>query len=332
MRSTLGDIAEQLNLSSSTVSRVLSGRGRHLISEATCERVLRVAKEMGYRPNRAARSLATGRTNMIALWLSDMRAVLPRKIAHCLQRELTPFGYEAMASEYGPALDRPRGEMGLTRWAVDGVVMDGGSQWYESFLKHHPPLDVPIVQIAAGDTAASDLVRMDLRTPAEQAMASLVKSGRKRIAHMLTTSTRFKGEGRYDAYCHVLKEVGQKQELVIVSEGTRPAARQAAKDYIAAHGQPDAFFCANDEMAIGTYRGLRDLGLSIPDDVALVGCDGIEDVEYLDTPISTIVIPVEQMCGIAWQFLRHRMEQPNAPMQKATIAAQFIERESTGGG
>ena len=96
------------------------------------------------------------------------------------------------------------------------------------------------------------------------------------------------------------------------AERAAPATPQAAgadwvdggqdRNSAAAAERPDALFCTNDDGAIGCYRGLRDLGLRVPEDVALVGCDGIEDTEYLETPLTTIVQPVEELSRLGWEF------------------------------
>jgi DNA-binding LacI/PurR family transcriptional regulator len=104
------------------------------------------------------------------------------------------------------------------------------------------------------------------------------------------------------------------------------------RDHVAAHGPAEALFCFSDEGAIGAYRGLRDLGLRVPDDVALVGCNGDLDTEYLDVPISTLVCPGEEMCAQAWQFLQQRMSHPDLPRQAALLLPKLEIRESSGGG
>ncbi|HEU4752942.1 MAG TPA: substrate-binding domain-containing protein, partial [Armatimonadota bacterium] len=109
----------------------------------------------------------------------------------------------------------------------------------------------------------------------------------------------------------------------------RAAARDAIKSYLARHSAPEAIFCMNDDMAIGCYRGLCDLGLRVPRDVALVGCDGIEHTEYLETPLTTIVQPLDDMSRAAWQLLERRLGDPGAPPQRVKLSARLAVRESS---
>jgi LacI family transcriptional regulator len=106
--------------------------------------------------------------------------------------------------------------------------------------------------------------------------------------------------------------------------------RHAVTEYVREHGPPDGIFCHNDDFAIGAYRALRDMGLRIPDDVALVGCDNLEETAYLDVPLSTIAVPTEELCRTGWEFLYRRMHDPSAPLQCAILQPQLVVRASLG--
>jgi len=85
----------------------------------------------------------------------------------------------------------------------------------------------------------------------------------------------------------------------------------------------------NDDLAIGSFRALRDLNVLVPDAVGLVGCDGIEDTEYMDPTITTIVQPVAEMCKKAWEYLRNRLEDPGIAQQNTTLQCKLDIRQST---
>jgi len=80
---------------------------------------------------------------------------------------------------------------------------------------------------------------------------------------------------------------------------------------------------------IGVQRGLLDLGLRVPEDAAIVGCDGIDETEFHQPALSTIALPQEEMCRLAWQFLRRRIEEPDAPRQAAILKPRLVVRESS---
>src|SRR5690606_29158862 len=118
-------------------------------------------------------------------------------------------------------------------------------------------------------------------------------------------------------------------EYIPLSTNTRAAARAELKSYLEANGCPDSILCFNDDVAIGIYRALCEQGIKVPQQVALIGCDGIDDTEYLECPITTIVQPVEEMCRMAWQMLESRIANPRQPFQQKVLLPELVVREST---
>jgi LacI family transcriptional regulator len=291
-----------------------------------------MAEKLRYRPNHAARSLAMGRTNLIAYWSPGFQSSYSNDKTHTMHQLLKGYGYETITSMLSPD-GKPFGDSAITRWKVDGIVIDGMGKALEHYPQLYPFQKTPTVRIESrSDIDLSiDVVLIGLYEPSRQAVQLLLNSGRKRVAHMLVDSTEA-GEDRWRAYEDAMREAGRKMEFIRIPNGTFNDARLMVKRYVREYDCPDAIFCANDEMAIGTYRGLRDLGMNIPDDVALVGCDGIRETEYMDKPITTIVQPIELSCEQAWRLLRQRMEQPDAPIRKVEIKGQLVIRESSGTG
>ena len=93
----------------------------------------------------------------------------------------------------------------------------------------------------------------------------------------------------------------------------------------------DAIMCLNDDMVVGVNRVLHELGVRIPDDIALVGCDDVVISEYLHPSHSTIEHPSTRVCSLAWEFLHNRIQNPDEPAQQVILAARFIPRASTEG-
>ncbi|RYF29996.1 MAG: LacI family transcriptional regulator, partial [Cytophagaceae bacterium] len=102
----------------------------------------------------------------------------------------------------------------------------------------------------------------------------------------------------------------------------------ALRGYFETHGCPEGIICLHDEIMILVYRALRDCGYKIPEDVLLVGCDGIPLIECFDPPLSAIRHPLEEATKLAWQFLRTRIESPHIPLQQTTRKAKLVMRES----
>jgi LacI family transcriptional regulator len=327
---TIQDIADRLHLANSTVSRALNNKGQDFISENTRQRVLAAAREMGYRPNTAARALVSKRTGMIALWTPRPYAPHYARLVYQVTQAMNAFGLEVLAKEVGikDETENPTSTHFFSL-PVDGIIACDADRYMQAYRTAYPQYDTPVVGMGSYYTTDNDYVGVDNIPAAYQAVRHLVEIGCTRIAHVLTQATNHAGEWRRDAYLAVMEEVGRPVELLICPDFSRPAARSAMTAYTAEHGCPDGIFCHNDEIAIGVYRALCDLGYRIPDDVALIGCDGIVDAEYLEVPISTIVQPVDGMSRLACQFLHQRLADPSAPLQQCVLPSSLDIRNSS---
>ena len=132
-----------------------------------------------------------------------------------------------------------------------------------------------------------------------------------------------------DAYVAVMHDAGLTPELVPLTDASREFAREAASTHVREHGCPDAFLCRNDDLAIGAYRAMSELGHSVGEDVLLVGCDGIEDTRFMPAAISTIVLPVERMCERVWELMERRLSQPDGEIEVEIMSGTLKIRESS---
>lgn len=322
---TLKDVAEAAGASAATVSYVLNNSPK-AISPETRARVLQVARDLGYQPNLAARTLAARRSNTVALWIANAHAPFFAQVIRAFHQQARAGGYEMIIREMAGDPAQMRG--GLSGWPVDGILTFQGAAYVHAFLEANPSPTVPFVSLGAYHEDCSDFVAIDLYAGARDAVTHLLTRGR-RVAFLLPEGGTVSGEARHAAYHAVMASAGLPPEVITVPTKRRADVRQTLKKYVTQQGCPDGLFCYNDDMALGAYRGLCDLGLRVPEQVALVGCDGIEDTEYLERPLSTIVQPVEEMCQIGWQFLQNRMRDPELRAQRATVTPALIVRDSS---
>jgi len=137
------------------------------------------------------------------------------------------------------------------------------------------------------------------------------------------------GDSRRLAYEEAMSEMGREPKLLVADQSSREDARLLVRDLVQTGELPDALLCFNDEIAIGAYRGLREMGVRIPEDVALTGCDGIPDTAYFDQPITTIVQPADQLCRTAWLCLQKRLDEPDCRLQSHMLKGALQIRESS---
>jgi LacI family transcriptional regulator len=322
---TQAQIARKLGVSRQLVTFALAGYPQ--VSKESRERIVAAALEMGYRPNPHARALRLKKTGIIALWIPDQISTHYTHVARELGRLVKAVGHELIISEVG-VTDMKQ------IWShvpVDGIVAVDATKAVQVELEVLAAKGVPLVSLGTYGSKAMDHVQVDLQAGTAEVMAHLIGAGFRRIAHATFVKKNSPHEHRRAGYSEAMQAAGLKPEFIHypLTERQRPVARQLIQDYLVAHGKPEAIFCHSDDVALGIYRGLCDAGVVIPEEIALVGCDGIEDTEYLECPLTTLVQPVAEMCARAWLFLQQRLEDPSLPVQHAVFAPKLAIRESS---
>ena len=314
MTVTVRDIAKRVNVSHTMVSRALNANNTFPISAEKRELIRRAAEELGYRPNHAARILATGQSFLIALQIYDMENPHQMRVARLLGDILREDKYDLLIHGY-------HGDSISVRSSIDGVIILD--------RKDSPRVDVhsPVVAIGAFVSEVADSVLIDLHSGAAEAMAHLIGSGRRRIA-LVSTEDNDPTDGRTRAYLESVAAAGLPPRLIHLPRHGRIDGWMALSEALRSGDIPDALLCENDQVAEGCYRALREANLRIPEDVAVVGCDGISQSEFVYPSLATIEQPAEAMCRAAWKFLRRRIEERSIPRQSTTIKSHFVRRAS----
>ncbi|RYX85529.1 LacI family transcriptional regulator [bacterium] len=329
---TLQHVADLAGVHPMTVSNALKGTGR--VSDITREKIQRIARELDYRPNMAARALVTGRTGSVAISTGPMSEHFYAHILHLLEAELKTSDYKMLflrSREIGQDLSST-----LRNNSVDGVIaIDSFPDLRElTRVSSKIPCCVYAGVFDPNDviTRPVDHIKVDLGDAVREAIDKLLSTC-ERVAYVVSNDIMSDvNEVRVNVYREMMVAAGRTPEVIKLGIGgdtsRRDLTRRNMVEYLKTNPVPDGLLCQNDEMAIGVYRALRDLGLRIPDDVQLIGCDGIKDMEYFDPALGSIVQPSEEMCALAWQFLQRRLANPELPVQEATLSARFVPRDS----
>ncbi|MGC3957769.1 MAG: LacI family DNA-binding transcriptional regulator [Verrucomicrobiota bacterium] len=322
---TQEQIAKKLGISRQLVTFALAGYPQ--VSVESRKRILAAAEKMGYRPNPHARALKRSRTGLIALWVPDQISTHYTHVARELNRLAKQAKNELIVSEVANATV----ERVLSNVPVDGVFAVDCPLTVQIHLDSASVRSVPVISIGAELTKKTDCVQVDLRAGADAVMEHLITSGFRRIVHATFATSDEPNAVRRLGYAQAMTKAKLKPEFLYypLSEDQRPIVRKLIKDYVQAQGCPEAIFCHSDDVAVGIYCGLRDLNIKVPQDVALVGCDGIQDTEYLECPITTLVQPVAEMCASAWQFLSQRLDQPTSKRQYIKLTPRLAIRNSS---
>ena len=322
---TQAQIAHKLGISRQLVTFALAGYPQ--VAEKSRRRIQAAAREMGYQPNPHARALRRHRTGIIALWIPDQISTHYNHVAREFNLLVKTAGCELVISEVGTA----ESGQALSHVPVDAVIAVDAPAQVEAHRRRAAGDSVPFISIGAYCAEKTDFVRVNLLAATRKLMAHLLDSGFRRIAHATFLEEDQPQASRRMGYLEAMRRARLRPEFIYypLSPQQRPVTRQLIQDYIRQHGCPEAIFCHSDDAALGIYRGLCDLKLRVPDDVALAGCDGIQDTEYLECPLTTLVQPVTAMCAAAWEFLARRLERPALKPQRRVLPAQLAIRPST---
>jgi LacI family transcriptional regulator len=319
-RITLRQIAQSLNISHTTVSRVLNNTEGVFISEATRMRVVEEAARLGYQPNHAARALITGKTNIVGLAIGEFGHRYNVQAMHAVDSYLSKHKKKMMVQRL-PALGNTNT---LFAWPLDGlIVLDFPDHVFE-IVQNAPP-GLPIVSMGAYSADLTDHVTLDLFSGAIEAVEWLARQQCTRILFVTTQWDARVGEPRRDAYYEVMQHAKMAPENVITPSLSRQDAHQTFGEYLQqGHLSKEdkvGLFCINDEVAIGCYRALRENYFDLQKKVFIAGCDNTENLLYIDPRIGSIGYDFEAVCKSAVSMMMNRIKNPKISRQEERVGS-----------
>ena len=324
---TIHEVSRRLGISKGTIWRALNNADD--INPNTRERVLRQLDEIGYRPSRMAQALSTGRSRVVSVWMGSLTSPYTSTVLYHLEQCIVRSSYDMLLrnlSYRSMNVDMRR----LTAdWPTDGILVLDSIPWVQYAIECNRDNPKPLVSMGVYCETSIDYVQIDLYEPFVAAMRHLWEQGCRRIAFLAPERYMNQQQGRYRAYCEVTQEMGMPQQHIVADRIHRRDAMEAVSAYIATGASFDAILAFNDLHAIGAYRALRSHGIQVPNEVALVGCDGLEETEYYEHPLSTIIMPIPEMCEMAWQFLRDQIQEPDQEPRSAILSAKLEIRDSS---
>jgi LacI family transcriptional regulator len=286
------DIARELNVSVVTVSKAL--RNHEDISEETRGKVLRLMREMNYRPNLAARALVTGRSFIVGFVLPGLLHSFFAEVAKGLTNVFRKKGYGLViaTSEEDPELERQEIEQLLAR-RVDALIV-ATTQRDDASFRRIEEQGIPYVLIdrRIGGLEAN-FVGVDDQLIGTMATEHLIQCGCRRIA-CIYAGGMSQSIGRLEGYRRALEKHGLSprpeyvRTLDDIGDASDDAAYATMKEFLALAEPPDGVFCFNDPSALNAMKAVLDAGLRIPDDVAIVGSGNIRHADFLRVPLTTI--------------------------------------------
>jgi DNA-binding LacI/PurR family transcriptional regulator len=337
VRVRLRDVAERAGVSVKTVSNVVNGY-RH-VSPDMRARVQAVLDETGYRPNPTARSLRSGRTGVIALAVPELDNPYFAELAGFVVQEAAQRGWTVLIDQTDGRRERERLVAdGVGNHLIDGLILSPAALGYAD-LAGRSPDDVALVLIGEKlDAGPADHVAIDNVAAARAATEHLLALGRSCIA-ALGYQTNGESESgvarlRLRGWEEALRTAGLDADPRLVAEVPtfrREHGVAAMADLLDSGVLPDAAFCFNDTLALGAMRLLTDRGLRVPDDVAVIGIDDVEDGRFAVPTLSTIAPDKAAIARAAVRMLAERLEPDGHQLVPRDVRAgfQLVPREST---
>ena len=332
MTSTIRDVADRAGVSTATVSRVLSGAapGR----PATARRVVAAARELGYRPSGIARSLKRRRTRTLGLIITDIQNPFYPELVRAVEDAARAVGHSVLLvnGAEDPERERRALEELADRW-VDGIII-AASQMTARHTDWLASATIPIALVNSRlPTDAIPAILSDNRSGGRLAAEHLLGLGHRRIGYLTAPPANAAVAERLAGTRDALRAAGLDAGSLPLQEGDgHVSGGQAAMErLLAAHPDLTAVVCYNDLTAIGAMRALRAAGRSIPQDVSVVGFDGIDLAGYVEPPLTTVAQQTREMGRWAVETVLARLEEGAAPRSGAVLLSVALRRGGSTG-
>lgn len=330
MRVTIRDVAKLAGCSQATAARVLGGYS--YASEETRRKVLAAAEALGYRPNRLARSMVTGRTQTIGLVVGEIDNPFFAALARAVIETVREHGYTVLLANSDENLRVEEDVLTVMKeQRVDGCVIAPVSSRKTS-LDELLRSDMPVVLVDRGLAGAEvDTVLIENEEGACQAVSHLIQHGHTRIAVIHGDLDRSSNEERLRGYRRAFAEAG----LPIDESLVRPAyeiedAYRVVSELLREPDRPTALFTAHNHASLGAVHAIREAGLSVPEDIAVVGFDDTDWATLVKPQLTAVAQPVYEMGRTAAELLLRRMEGDQRPPVRVRIASRLMIRASCG--
>lgn len=332
MAVTIREVAERAGVSTMTVSRVLNESQK--VQPETRQKVEQAIKELGYVPNALARGLSSQKTGVLALIVPDVANPFFTKLVRGAENVAWQNGYRTLLCNTENDLQREKAYIeDMVTQRIEGALVSPTSDHSRRHLSMLEKHEVPVVMIDRSvEGVQYDLVEGDNLGGARRLVEHLIGLGHRRIAMVggpLDIST---SRDRLKGYRQALEAAGiaYEPELVIQTNVDQRGGYQAVKQLLQLKPRPQAVFSVNNLVAVGIVQGVREAGLNVPKDLALVCFDDIEHASIICPFLTVMAQPAESFGTLALQLLLERISGRSLERRHVVLSTELIIRESCG--
>jgi LacI family transcriptional regulator len=330
---TLQDVAVAAGVHAATASRALNPATRGLVNADTARRVIKVAEQLGYRPNPIARGLKTAKSGTVGIVIPDLTNPLFPPIVRGIEEILEPAGYSGLIVNTDNDPGREQWQIELLRSRqVEGLIV-------ATALVAHPLMeqlhrDGVVMVMVNRRTEGVDVpsITPDDAAGVEQAVRHLAALGHTRIAHVAGPPNTSTGIIRARAFRGAVRDLGLDDDLALVTttdSWSESAGAEGLRRLLDAGSDFTAVSAGNDLIALGCYDVFRERGIECPAEMSIVGFNDMPFVDKLHPPLTTVAIPHQQIGAEAARLLLDAIADPTRPARSVQLPLALVLRGST---
>lgn len=326
---TLNDVADHSGVSYQTVSRVINNHPN--VAESTRARVLASIQTLNYRPNQAARSLVTNRSNLIAVISFGTSFYGPSQMVSNITQQAKDSNYHVTLSmverleldEIKAAINDVSGQL------IDGIIMI--MPVISEDMTHIADLvgDIPFVQIDTAPQPGVASVVIEQAYGSRLATEHLIELGHREIAEISGPLNWHGAVMRHQSWIETMQEYGLPYTMTVEGDWSAESGYEGVKTLLAREASFTGLIVANDQMALGAIAALHDAGLRVPDDVSIVGFDDIPEAGFYLPALTTIRQDFTSLGEQSVDYLVSLMKNPKTPVHQRVLHPNLVIRKST---
>ena len=332
MAVTLRDVAREAGVSASAVSRAFTPGAS--VAPATLARIMAASDSLGYLPNRLAASLTTGRTRLVGIVADDFGNPFFLRVFDLMTKGLQARGLRPLLVNLQPGTTAAQALGMLREYAVDAAVLVSGTLpagFARSFRDAGLPVTHCFAQAATGTKAAPDLPQsgIDDAAAGQLAAATLIRHGYRCIGYLGGPAQTLPAQNRFAGFQAEALRYQSQVHAAYADAWSFAAGRATMQAMLQAtfqDGPCDAYFCADDVLAIGAMSALRDAGLRVPQDVGVIGLNDMEMAGWAGINLTTIAQPVAQIVASCIDQTVALIEHPQTPAEARIFPAGLVLR------
>ena len=337
-KSTIYDVAEKAGVSRQTVSRVINNRQD--VSDETRKRVKEVMAELNYQPNAVAQSLSRQKSYLFGVVTAGLKYIGPSRTLSGITNKTEELGYGLLLKEM--EYSNSANVIPLLDWfkshQVDGIIwaapeIEDNRRWVRDVF---PLIDIPIIFLTMEEQKNVTVVTTDNFTGSKEAVNHLLKHGRRNIGHISGPLNWWEARERKRGWETALAEGGIEVTDRMWTQGnwSPKSGRSAFLELIEKFPEMDSIFVGNDQMALSVLQSSLKLGKRVPQDLSVIGFDGIADSEFYSPSLSTVSQNQDELGRIAVAELVSQIESELSDNKVVepkyiTIQPELIIRESS---